>query len=308
MTIASGRALPPATPRTTGPAALRARPDRWFVAVVAVTAAAVAAHVAGLPMDTADATVIACLALLVFGLPHGTLDLALLRPGPDRQNARPLRVLLLMYGGCAGVMYLLWVAAPGLALLVFLAVAAVHFAEDWRDTGSAFLAQGIGIAVLATPALAHRDALSSVFTALAGAAVSVRLADALLLVAPVALAVALVGMAALWQAGERARAAGLGCALAAELLLPPVIGFAIFFCLVHSPYALRHGLAELRRPRSRVWRSVIAPLTLAALGIATAIGLRVSPPTLEAGMLTASFVTLSVLTIPHMLVPRLARL
>ena len=273
-----------------------------------VTAAAVTLQAAGLAM-TGVATPVACALLLVFGLPHGTLDLELLRCRDDEGAA--LGLLLTAYGACAAAMYLLWQVAPLVALAVFIVIAFEHFAEDWTAMGSRFCANGTAFALIALPALLHRAEIADIFAILAGTSAAT-LADLLLLAAPIAGLIALSGVGLLWQRRRRSLAIGLAAAMVAELVLPPVMGFTIFFCFVHSPAQLRASLATITMPSQQAWWRVIVPLTLAALLIATAIGAAaIRAATFDGSNISvwlhAAFVTLSVLTLPHMAVPQLAR-
>lgn len=272
---------------------------------LAVTGVAILLQVLGNGLDSAVVTPVACALLLVFGLPHGTLDLELLRRrdagGPGQGT------LLVAYGICAAAMFAVWLLAPLLALALFLAAAIEHFAGDWRDMGSRFIAYGTAVALVATPALLHRAELSSIFAALTGTTSASYLADLLLIVMPVAGGIAVAGIGLLWQRGHRQRAIGLAAALLGEALLPPVVGFALFFCLVHSPYQLRESLRQLQRPTQDAWLRIILPLTFVAVTLAALIGASALRVSLDAAALRASFVTLSVLTLPHMLVPYAAR-
>ncbi len=273
-----------------------------------VTAAAVTLQAAGLAM-TGVATPVACALLLVFGLPHGTLDLELLRCRDDEGAA--LGLLLTAYGACAAAMYLLWQVAPLVALAVFIVIAFEHFAGDWTAMGSRFCANGTAFALIALPALLHRNEIADIFAILAGTSAAT-LADLLLLAAPIAGLIALSGVGLLWQRQRRSLAIGLAAAMVAELVLPPVMGFTIFFCFVHSPAQLRASLATITMPSQQAWWRVIMPLTLAALLIATAIGAAaIRAATFDGSNISvwlhAAFVTLSVLTLPHMAVPQLAR-
>jgi hypothetical protein len=103
----------------------------------AVVAGLAGIGAAGVPLAAPIATTGACLAILLFGLPHGTLDLEILKT-QHRSGPRRMAGVLLLYIGLAVVMYLLWKAAPIAALATFLVTAAVHFSEDWDDAGSAF--------------------------------------------------------------------------------------------------------------------------------------------------------------------------
>lgn len=278
-----------------------------LVAQLLVTAAAIGSQAAG--VLGGGITPLACALLLLFGLPHGTLDLELLRRR-DNEGAG-LGLLLTAYGACAAAMYLLWQAAPLVALAVFIVIAFEHFAEDWSAMGSRFCANGTAFALIALPALLHRDEIADIFAILGGRSAAA-LADLLLLAAPIAGLIALSGVGLLWQRQSRSLAIGLAAAMVAELVLPPVIGFTIFFCFVHSPAQLRASLATIKMPSQQAWWRVIVPLTLAALLIATAIGAAaIRAATFDGSNISvwlhAAFVTLSVLTLPHMAVPHLAR-
>lgn len=276
-----------------------------LAAQLIATGVAIVAAVLGTGLDGPLLTPLACGLLLVFGLPHGTLDLELLR---RRDAAGPgLAFLLAAYAGCALVMFALWQVAPFLALGLFMIIAVEHFAEDWADMESRFLGYGVAVALIATPALCHRAAMAAIFVALTGSAAASYIADLLLIVMPVAAVVAVAGVGALWQRGQRYRATGLAAALVAEVALPPVVGFALFFCFVHSPYQLRASLVRVQQTTSDAWRRTIVPLTLTAIGLAVLIGAAAWRVSIDAAALRASFVTLSVLTLPHMFVPYLAR-
>lgn len=260
--------------------------------------------IAGSPAFTATLSVL----LLVFGLPHGSFDLALLRrAGLSGLGTRSRLALVLLYIGCAAAMYLAWRLGPVMALASFLVLATAHFAEDWEDCGSAFMATGIAAAIVTAPALLHRDMLADLFVLLTGDSAAAALADLMLLVAPTAGAVALVGLCVMWDAGRRTKALSAGCALAAMLLLPPVPGFALFFCLVHSPLQFRQHAESLGLRGFGQWGPVVVPISVGGLGLAAAVLVLNDQASLTTGLFAGSFMTLSILTVPHMLVPMLAR-
>jgi len=242
-----------------------------------------------------------CSALLIGGLPHGALDLAILR----RDAAQRMPSVLALYLGLAAVMALMWQIAPAVALALFLIMAMTHFAEDWSDSEHPFFALGIAIASLSAPALLHHQALSDLFVLLTGEPGAARLADTLLLVAPAAAACALLATLLLWHSGHRQSAVNAACALSAMLLLPPLTGFAIYFCLIHSPVHFRAGLSDLA-PGSDVTRlTVVATFGGLAIALAALQFLPIAEP--SSRWLVASFMTLSILTLPHMAVPLLLR-
>lgn len=248
-------------------------------------------------------TIAACAFILLLGLPHGSLDLEIIRR--ERQVGGPaMGALLLIYLGLAGAMAAVWQLAPVAALSVFLIVAGVHFAEDWPELKTNFLAQGMAIALLAAPALLHLAELERLFEMLSGQRKAALVANFLLLLAPMSVAVASVSVWTLWRTGFRDQARAGALMLVGMILLPPVVGFAVYFCCYHSPRHLGAALSRVKSsPRSR-W--VILLVTLAALGIAAGLFADQVRADLSAQFVAASFITLSLLTVPHMIVPAVA--
>lgn len=270
--------------------------------LVVMSTVLLALQSAGAPLGAHSATMAASLALLIFGLPHGALDLELLKLA-RADGERSIGLALALYVGLALGTFLLWMLLPLAALSVFLLIAVAHFAEDWGDLELPLLPFGMAAAVLCVPALFHQSEVAGLFDVVAGTEDGARLVDIMVLVAPVSVAIAAVGVRELWRRGQRDRAIGCGCALTALATLPPVIGFACFFCLLHSPYHLGAALDRLGRAdrTRRAW--VIAPLTLAALGAAALLYLVLRRADATDGVVAASFMTLSILTVPHMAVP-----
>ena len=267
--------------------------------LVLATASVGILQASGVAVDGTAATIAACLAIAVFGLPHGTFDLALLR----REGNQGRLAVLGLYLVCAAAMALLWRVHPVAALVVFLVIATVHFAEDWQGTGSAFLSFGIALALIAAPALLHLETLQQIIVALTGSSDAALIGDLLLTLAPIALAVAVAGSIALVQNGEPATAAGVVCSVTALMLLPPALGFALFFCLFHSPRHFSAALNDLGWSRAGQWLPVVVPLTLAALAIVAALFQAGEQTGLALRSVGAIFTALSILTVPHMAVP-----
>jgi Brp/Blh family beta-carotene 15,15'-monooxygenase len=259
-------------------------------------------HATGDLLAGGVATTLGCLPLLIVGLPHGTLDLELIKRSRGGGGVS-MPVLLLLYLGLAAAMYALWRIAPLAALVAFLLTAALHFAEDWREADQPFLAQGAAVALLAAPALGHHSELAALFVALSGAEGAALIADIMLMIAPVGLAVGGVTIVRLWTRGRRAQAAVTATTFAAMIALPPVIGFALFFCVHHSPRHLREAWSDLTTARPGRYMPVVAGLTVAALGIAAALFAVETRADATAQIVAASFMTLSILTVPHMAVP-----
>jgi beta-carotene 15,15'-dioxygenase len=247
---------------------------------------------------------VACAAILLFGLPHGTLDLEIIKR--ERGAGRSaMAALLLLYVALAVGVFLLWQISSVIALGAFLIVAVIHFAEDWEDAGSPFLAQGMALALLSAPALLHLRELERIFGYLSTSDGGTLVANLMLLFAPVSLLVAAVCVTTLWSTGRKDQALVGFAVLAGMVLLPPIVGFALFFCVFHSPRHLSDAAARVAH--SPIAAPVVLWLTLAALGVATALFSFEVRADFSSQITAASFMTLSILTVPHMLVPFFAK-
>lgn len=250
----------------------------------------------------ADQNVLACGAVLVFGMPHGSLDLERLTAGGAERGRA-----LLVYLACALGMYLVWRSDPGAALAVFLGLSVWHFAEDWSACPSLPLRLGAALAILAAPMLLHGREVAEIFFDLTLSSEAGAIADLLRMAAPAALLLAFLAGVALVRRGAIADAFSLGMSILVLMALPPVEGFALFFCLIHSPKALAEALTSLNLGRAREAGPALLVMTLAALVLAAALFWGVSDAAPGRRWIFATFVSLSVLTAPHMLAPLLLR-
>ena len=282
----------------------RPRPGAVGPVAVGITGGLLLAQPLGLHLAEDVPTAIATLAILGLGLPHGAFDIELLR-ARAHGGIRQLAPILGLYLGVAAAAALVWSVAPLAALAGFIVVAVIHFSEDWTGTRSGFLATGIAAASIAAPALLHTADVARIFVALTADPAAALAAKLLAVAAPTALAVALAGIAALIAEHRRADAAAAASSLAALVFLPPVVGFAVFFCLFHSPRHFTAALRALASPRLADWIRVAGPVTLAALAIVAVLYAGHDAGAVPLRLASATFMALSVLTMPHILAPRL---
>lgn len=271
-----------------------ATPSLIWTGLVLAAGLLIGGHVAG-------ATLLAL--AVVAGLPHGASDFeagrTLLRSGPTWWAP-----FLLGYLGLVGATLAGWAMAPTLMLAVFLLLSIIHFGmqDAAGRTPLAVLAHG-GIPII-VPAFFHPQEVERLFAILIGDRAQ-------------ALTSAIAGpIAALWlaivallvwrtlDAGMRSRAEQGKPALADLLLVgllfaaaSPLVAFAFYFALLHTPRALFEQ-------RSRSHRTASGLQTVGLTGLACLLGLGIllfSPGLdLEAAIIRMSFVLLSALTVPHM--------
>lgn len=254
------------------------------------------------------------------GLAHGAVDHLraerVLRPYVKRAW---MALFLAGYLSLAGVVILAWVSAPGAALIAFLAASVLHF--GLTDAGAAaptafriertvrVIAHG-GTPV-AAPCLLRPEETSAIFEALAGpaGAASVSLfggPGAVLWAAAVLVLALMAGRAAVLPLLD---IAGVFALFAAA---PPLVGFAVYFAVVHSWRVMREEADDRGCGSSGfiAFGRDAAPLTLAALTATLAayawmVSTGSAEPTEAA--IRSTFFALSALTAPHMLLSVLDR-
>lgn len=271
-------------------------PVYWIAAAMLVLAT-----VSGYPIDTPRAVALATMLFIGGGLPHGAYDIALLRRAvalhPDR-----LTLVVAGYVLIALLMATAWMTVPLLALMLFLAVAAVHFGEDWQMLDEPLLRCAAGAAVIAAATFGHPADVAALFVTMSDPRAAV-IAKVVVAAAPVALLVTTIGVVLAWRDGSRHWAAAMAVCLALLVLLPPVWGFALFFVFLHSPRHLaetRSALGDMTRAR---WLATGAALSVLAVLGWLAVHL-FAPPHKTQPMVAQAFQLLASVAVPHLLLSR----
>jgi beta-carotene 15,15'-dioxygenase len=248
---------------------------------------------------SASATVFATGMILIAGIPHGTLDIEIAAARFGRFDPLEKAAMILGYVLGAGLMAFLWFVSPAAALVSFLAISVVHFGGDWRGRVDPFLAIMIGWAIISTPALSHPEAVTSIFTTLAGKAAGGAIASLLACTAAPALLGSIVFLWSDIGRGAYVRAVNVGCCLIAALALPPLVSFALYFCLLHSPRHLSEAFQEASALSMTKKASVSVAVTCLSFGLGVLLFLGSEPVSLDSGIVLSGFQLLSILTVPH---------
>ncbi|WP_241659678.1 Brp/Blh family beta-carotene 15,15'-dioxygenase [Sphingomonas glacialis] len=271
-------------------------PAYWIAATALIGAALL-----GVPLGQPAAVAGATLVFIGGGLPHGAYDIALLR----RSVALGRSGMGLAVGGYAAIallMVVLWMTVPLVALVLFLAVASVHFGEDWQMLEEPLLRFAAGAAVIAAATIGHPAEVSALFVAMSDPRAAV-IAQIITAAAPVALLVTAIGIAAAWRDGSRHWAAAMALCFALLLVLPPVAGFALFFVFLHSPRHLAQTRVVLRDMTLGRWLGTGALLSsLAILGWCTVRA--IAPWRFEPIIVAQAFQLLASVAVPHLMLSR----
>jgi beta-carotene 15,15'-dioxygenase len=250
-------------------------------------------------------TVIAAVAILLAGIPHGTLDVEIAARRFGKSGILPKLQIILTYLSCAAAMAALWSLAPSAALTIFLIVSIVHFSGDWRIGLDSFFAVMVGWALIALPALSHPMAVTAVFESLTGDSGGATVA-AILACTSVPAALGSAVFAALsFRRGDFLNGLDVLACLVAALALPPLVAFGIFFCGLHSPRHMMEALRQVGHISASQKALVISAVIGLSLGIGILLFISAGAALPESGIVRTAFVLLSILTVPHFILEQL---
>ena len=249
-------------------------------------------------------SLVALAAVTLIGLPHGAMDAAVALALGYGRNVGRMAVFVLAYLVLAAVVVGFWIMAPVLALAIFLLISMVHFGLGDTEAHNPLhkYVQMIAHGSVVTVAIPfwHRQDVSAVFEMISGPHdwlwPVIDAAAVISILAGIAYAVL-----ALRQPGlRRGFAEWLGL-MAVVAVLPPLVGFALYFTLVHTP---RHVLriSHALKARDLPGWGMTAGFTVATWALAVAAWLllagRIGG---DAASLQIVFIGLAALTVPHMI-------
>ena len=239
--------------------------------------------------------------ILLLGVPHGALDFVFVQQLTRVRSVAHWGLLTAAYLAAAASVVVLWWFAPGFFLAAFLLISMLHFSGDPEGETPALFRVLYGGAFIFCPLALHAAEVSRLFASLAGVPAAQAIVAALQWAAwPWVAALGLAAVAGARQAP--ARSIELVSVTALLTLAPPLIGFTIFFCGMHSA---RHVLRTRDYSNAGTLRHLVQiaalPMLATLAGVATAWWLS-DGAALDMRLAQLLFVGLAALTVPHMIV------
>jgi len=250
-------------------------------------------------MGSAHINMLAAVVIVLAGIPHGTLDVEIAAAHFGQRGIAGKTKIIACYLCCAAAMIFLWFQFPELALISFLIISIVHFGRDWRGGADPFLAMMVGWALVALPALASPDDVARIFATLTGSDKGAVIA-ALLGAAsvPAALGSLVFAYWAFRHDDTQSALDVLSC-IAAALVLPPLMAFALFFCGLHSPRHMADALRETGDLSHLKKTAIICAVFALSLGLGVLMFLFQGAIPTDMGIIRTAFILISTLTVPH---------
>ncbi|MCE2517827.1 MAG: Brp/Blh family beta-carotene 15,15'-dioxygenase [Alphaproteobacteria bacterium] len=250
-------------------------------------------------------------AVVMIGMPHGAMDGAVAITTGHANTPRQMTGFILRYLALTALVVVVWMVIPIFTLTMFMLISLIHFGLG-DHTANKRLGKTVqvichgGLVVGLIPAV-HFAEVEPIFLTLTGAVHISQLQPLwgliILINGVMVIAGGIYAVLAVMNRGLRRRFAEWLALLAAISLLPPLTGFALYFCCVHTP---RHILAVTRAIKAHDTETRILPLTIAftiATWIMAAVTLMVTPSSIEIddAVLRVVFIGLAALTVPHMI-------
>lgn len=261
---------------------VRAGSRGWLALVLCAVAASMIGG--GLPLAFAVAVG------LGLGLLHGASDLHVV-------NAAQRLPFIACYLAAALAYLALWQIASAIALVTFLLLSAWHFSHEDELFEHPSERLALGAFIVGAPAVLHRQTVARLLDLASGtyapSALGIGLASAL---AAAGVLASVVLLRAAWRKGD----GRLAATLVATLCLPPLVGFALGFFVLHAAPQTRTRQRLLGTCKLgaylRLTRPVLAAAALFAL-IVAAVFVRQ-----EHTGIRSLFAVLAAFALPHMLV------
>ena len=248
----------------------------------------------------------ALLFVILIGLPHGAFDGAIAAHLGAGKSAHTAAKFIIYYSLASATIIALWIALPGEMLALFLIISVIHF--GWGDasakSGLPFFVQIVlhgGVPVFGIIHF-HPDEVASLFSILTFGApdLAMRLGQ---LAAPILLSVGvLYAVLALRESALRRRFVEILIITALLAVLPPLVGFALYFCIIHTSRHIRriwHILAAAAAPKRLIMQA--AGYTIASWLFGAIAFLWLNGSTVETELIQIIFIGLAALTVPHMI-------
>lgn len=252
-------------------------------------------------MPTSSTFYLLVLAILILflGVPHGALDPVFAQKLLHLKNGKDWSKFVLTYIALSVVVVCIWWQLPLVFMVGFLLLSVMHFSRDLGDRVPKITRLLYGGSMIVLPTLFHSEEMQSLFSLILNEESGMEIVNFLNVLVWPWLVASLIGICLEfvkeWLVGLEILAVALLSTLA-----PPLVGFTIYFCGMHS---LRHILrtkAYADMTFSKLGLFSLAPMIGVIFFAVLAWFYLPEVPEYER-LLKFVFVGLAALTVPHML-------
>ena len=236
-------------------------------------------------------------AIVLLGVPHGSLDVLFALRAYELNSLKAWVVFLMAYLLVAMGIILLWLLLPVWFFIGFLIFSALHFSDDLNTPNHMLIKLSYGAAVICLPSIVHGEALVGLYALFVDASVAQRIVTvSQWLNYPILFLMGILLFNRQINIREKLDAYAV---LAIMTLLPPILAFAVYFCLMHSARHLIRSHAFFGKLNARLFIMALVLPTLAVIIMACGVWLFTTTRTFELDLIRMVFIGLAALTFPH---------
>ena len=252
------------------------------------------------------ASVVALLFVVLIGLPHGAFDGAIANHLGAGQSFAAATKFITSYCAAAVLVIAIWIMFPAITLALFLIISVIHFGRGDASarSRSVFRMQVLlhgGLPIFGIIYFQQSNVIP-LFDALTNGASDLAILMSNITVPVMGLMAGLYGLMAFRDASLRARFVEFILLAVVFAILPPLVSFALYFCIIHTGRHMRriwHVLALTSSPKGLYQQAV--GFTLASWLVGGAAFLWLETGNFDAALLRVVFICLAALTVPHMI-------
>lgn len=258
-------------------------------------------------------TALALISIFMFGMPHGALDIILLKRisgYSERKSAflwdkAAMRMIVTssIYLSVVVVSFVFWLAYPTLCLVAFLIIGILHFRHDW-GLASSYLAYLTSTVVVCSPSLIYSTQIEQIFVWLLLPPLYAQYITQLMFGACIAATLCAVGILLATKSDVKIILALLLIIIAA-CLLPPLLFFTLYFCAIHAVYHTKLIQKRNKMTMQELYQTSLLPMagTLVLFVLAYFFLQQVET---QNSWTTLIFIGLFAVTIPHIIIEFIA--
>jgi Brp/Blh family beta-carotene 15,15'-monooxygenase len=242
-------------------------------------------------------------AIMLLGVPHGAFDPIIADRLGWLSNSSRLVMFYLGYLLVTVLVFFIWPVFPMMSLFGFLLVSVYHFSQDFK-VRSVLGRLSYGTLILTIPVVLHSLRVEELFDHLLFGQSSKPLIAIMMFACAISFLVLLFS----FKSYSKKQLIELAGIVSMGLLLDPLVYFALFFCLLHSPRHIKHewNLLPIHKQKMSlvIGAGVIFATYILAVIAANYLNLSLSD---VSGFFTIVFIGLAALTYPHMFLVEIAR-
>ena len=238
---------------------------------------------------------------ILTGIPHGALDAHIAAHYNLYSTKFGLILFLTGYVAIALTSMAAWWIYPLSTLTIFLLISIWHFSGDWSPSIGIFKGLLISGMAVCLPALNFTEEVRQIFMLLTQSVIHLYQLQELVYISKGLLICCSFLIVQLFISKHYTQSIEVLCLMGIALTLPPILYFAIYFCILHSPKHLLKNISLLNLQKFKIIILSIWPATAAVIVIGLILVLinTTTPPSVLLTQLI--FIGLFGLTIPHML-------